>query len=253
MQVEVIRGAEEFSLGEGPVGALLVHGFTGSPQSLRALGEHLAERGLRVSGVRLPGHGTTWQDCNTCNADDWRTAVAEAFDVLAAECDEVWLVGLSFGGSLVLDFARANQDRIAGIVTLAGFVQTKDPRRHLAPILRHVLSSLPGVANDIADPESRELAYDRFPVKAGYWMLRMVDRARAALPHINRPILVMHGRNDHTVLPFNAQLIYDNVASADKELVWLENSYHVITVDVDREQLYDKTFEFIKQRSAHAL
>jgi carboxylesterase len=249
VEIKILEGAEAFSLGEGPVGALLVHGFTGSPQGLRGLGAHLAERGIAVTAPRLPGHGTTWQDLNTRTADEWVESVETAFHAMAAEKDEVFLVGLSFGGGLVLDLAARYPDEVSGIVTLAGMVETKDPRRHLAPVIRKVLKSLPGVGNDIADPQGKEIAYDRLPTSAAYHMLGFLKRAKLGLGAVTAPILVLHGRNDHTVLPFNAEVIHSSVGSTDKELVWLERSFHVITLDHDRDEVFDRTYRFIVEHS----
>src|SRR3954452_4635926 len=86
--VEVMHGAEPFAFpgGDGPdgrTGVLLVHGFTGTPMSMRPWGEHLAAEGFAVSCPLLPGHGTRWQACNTSTHDQWTTAVGEAFDALA--------------------------------------------------------------------------------------------------------------------------------------------------------------------------
>ena len=251
--IEVLEGAEEFSLGDGPVGALLVHGFTGSPQGMRALGEYLAERGVAVAAPRLPGHGTTWQDLNARTADDWVDSVEDAFENLADGRDEVFLVGLSFGAALVLDLAARRPDRVAGVVTLAGFLHTKDPRRFLAPVVRLLVQSLPGVGNDIADPEMREIVYDRVPTRATYWMLRFVRRVRGELHRVRAPLLVMHSRNDHTADPSNADLIYNGVSSEDKDIVWFDRSYHVITVDFDRDDVYERTYRFIKEHSNHGL
>ena len=248
-QIEIIEGAEGYSLGDGPVGALFCHGFTSSPQNMRLLADHLAERDIAIRAPLLPGHGTTWQDLNTKRTEDWIGAAEKAFHDLAAECDEVFLVGLSFGGALALDLAARYPDAITGIVTLAGFVETKDPRRLLAPVIRRVLKSLPSVGNDIADPDLREIVYDRFPTSAAHFMLKQVKRARLGLPAVTAPILVMHGRHDSTVPPFNAQLIHDTVSSTDKELVWLERSKHVITLDHDRAELFDRTYRFIAEHS----
>jgi carboxylesterase len=109
------------------------------------------------------------------------------------------------------------------------------------------------VANDIADPEGHEIAYDRFPTSAGLSMVRFIRRARRHLPNVACPILVMHGRKDHTVEPFNATTIYDSVGSTDKELYWCERSYHVITLDYDRAEVYKRTYEFIEKRSRRTL
>jgi carboxylesterase len=250
---QVLEGAEAFDLGAGPVGALLVHGFTGSPQGLRGVGDYLAARGVMVSAIRLPGHGTTWQDLNTRTADEWIDAVETGFAKISASTDEVFIVALSFGAALALDFAARNPDRVAGVVTFAGLVHTSDPRRFLAPVLSRLVKSLPAVGNDIADPSQREIAYERLPAAGAYHMLRVVKRARAALPQVTAPILVMHGRNDHIVHPRNADIIYNSVGSMDKELVYLERSFHVVTLDYDREELLRRTFEFIQGRSKHAL
>lgn len=245
----ILQGAEEFSLGEGRVGALLVHGFTGSPQGLRGLGEHLAERGVAVEGIRLPGHGTTWQDLNLRRPDEWVAAVEQGFEKVASGRDKVFLVALSFGAALAVDFCARHPDDVAGLVTLAGFVSSKDPRRWLAPVISRVVKTLPGVANDISDPEAREIAYDLLPTTAAYHMLRFLRQARAALPQVACPLLVMHSHNDHTVHPSNARLIFDSVGSTDKELVWVDNSYHVLTLDRDRAEVFERTHAFIEARS----
>ncbi|MDQ4144408.1 MAG: alpha/beta fold hydrolase [Actinomycetota bacterium] len=252
-KIEVLEGADAFTLEGGSTGALLVHGFTGSPQGMLALGQHLNQAGVTVVAPRLPGHGTSWEDLGTRTHEDWSGAVEEAFDDLVARCDEVFVVGLSFGASLSIDLAARRRGRVAGLVLLASYVITKDPRRFFAPAIRFVLQSLPGVANDIADPEMREIAYDRIPTKAAYSMLQFTRRARRALPSVTCPTLIIHSRNDHTAHPDNAQVIYDELGTTDKEIVWLERSYHVITVDLEREQVYERTLAFIKENARHGL
>jgi carboxylesterase len=229
--------------------ALLVHGFTGSPQGLRELGEYLGERGIAVTGIRLPGHGTTWRDLNTKSYTDWVDAVREGCESAGRGRRRVFIVALSFGAALALDFAARNPDRVAGIVTLGGFVQTRDPRRFFAPVVKRMSASIPGIGNDIADPLGAEIAYDRFPTRAGHSMLVFLRRLRPRLREVRCPILIMHGRNDHTVHPDNARLIYDSIASEDKTIVWCERSYHVITLDYDKAMVFERTYEFIKERS----
>ena len=249
MEVKILEGTEGYSLGSGPVGALFCHGFTSSPQNMRLLADHLAERGIAVRAPLLPGHGTSWQDLGTVSATDWVQTVEDAFLALTAECEEVFLVALSFGAALALDIAARYPDRIAGIVTLAGFVASKDPRRFLSPVISRVLRSIPGAGNDIADPELKEIVYDKIPTKAAAQVLKQIKKARLALPAVTAPILIIHGRQDHTVPASNAQLIHDTVGSIDKELVWLERSYHVITLDYERQEVFDRTLRFITERS----
>jgi carboxylesterase len=249
VDIKILEGAEGYTLGQGKVGALFCHGFSSSPQNMRLLAEYLSDRDIKVSAPLLPGHGTTWQDLNTKTDRDWFGTVETAFHELGAECDEVFLVALSFGASLALDVAARYPDKVAGVVTLGGFIASKDPRRFLSGVIRKVIPSVPGVGNDIADPELKEIVYDRVPTNAAYFLLKQLKRARVGLPSVTAPLLVMHGRNDHTVPPSNAQLIYDSVGSTDKELVWLEKSYHVVTLDHDRDVVFDRTFRFISEHS----
>jgi carboxylesterase len=252
-KIAVLEGAEEFRFGDGRVAALLVHGFTGSPQSMRPLGKYLGDKGLAVVGVRLPGHGTTWQDLNTRTAQEWIEAAEEAFHRLGTQKEKVFLVGLSFGSAICLDIAARYPDKVAGVVGLAPFLFTKDPRRFLSPLIRRIAKSVPGVANDIFDPEQRELAYDRFPVGAGHLMLQFAKKVVAELGAVRSPTLLIHSRNDHTAHPSNSQVIHDAISSEDKEIVWLDRSYHVITLDVDRDDVYKRTFRFIDERSKDAV
>ncbi len=250
--LKVLEGAEEFSVGQGPTGVLLVHGFTGSPDSMRPLGDYLADRGIGCVGVRLPGHGTTWQDLGTRRASEWVETVDTAYEKMKTEHDEVFVVGLSFGVALALDLAARRSD-VPGLVSIAGFLLSKDPRRFLAGVISRVLKSVPAVGNDICDPDGRELCYERVPTGAALQVLRFTKSVRESLPEVTCPILVLHSHNDHTAHHENATLIHERVSSTDKQLVWLDHSYHVLTLDYDRQEVYERTYEFIKARSRIAL
>src|SRR5258705_3748450 len=101
----VLPGAEPFDHSGGPVGVLLCHGFTGSPQTLRGWADYLAARGLTVSLPRLPGHGTTWQDLARTGGDDWLAEGDAAFGKLASRCGHVFVFGLSLGDCVALPVA----------------------------------------------------------------------------------------------------------------------------------------------------
>src|SRR6187397_1689683 len=99
-------------------GVLLVHGFRGSPLSLRPLGELLAERGFAVDLPLLPGHGTTWRDMLPTRYEHWRSHVLASVGALRARTERVVLVGLSMGGTLSLDVASGGEASVAGVVTI---------------------------------------------------------------------------------------------------------------------------------------
>ena len=95
----LLPGAEPYDHAGGPVGVLLCHGFTGSPQSLRPWAEYLSEQGLTVSLPRLPGHGTSWQDLARTGWQDWYAEVDVAFGALGRRwCEQIFVFGLSMGG-----------------------------------------------------------------------------------------------------------------------------------------------------------
>src|SRR2546429_3210576 len=94
----VLPGAEPFDHSGGPVGVLLCHGFTGTPQSLRGWADYLAGQGLTVSLPLLPGHGTSWQDMTKTGGDDWVAAVDAAFGTLASPCEQGFVFGFFMGG-----------------------------------------------------------------------------------------------------------------------------------------------------------
>lgn len=247
--VEVLKGCEEFDLGQGSTGALVLHGFTSSPQVVRPLGERLADAGLRALGPRLPGHGTTWQDCNRYAAADWVEMVETFFDRLRDETDKMFIVGFSFGAALALDLAARRAEDVAGLVLISPFLFTTDPKRFLAPALAVAVKSIPGVGNDIAHPTNREVVYDRFPSRSGYAMMRFAKRTKASVPTVRQPILIMHSRTDNTAPPANARYIHDNVGSSDKELVWYDRSRHVLPLDVDADDVAQRTVAFIQKRT----
>ena len=113
----LLPGAEPFEHAGGPVGVLLCHGFTGSPQTLRTWAEHVAGQGCTVSLPRLPGHGTTWQDLARTGWQDWYAEVDAAFGALASWCEQTFVFGLSMGGCLALRLAEPDQ-RLAALGAL---------------------------------------------------------------------------------------------------------------------------------------
>src|SRR5215831_3226916 len=159
----VMPGAEPFFHSGASTAALLCHGFTGNPSSLRPWAEYLAAAGLTVSLPRLPGHGTTWQEMGRTRWEDWYAEVDRAFDELRAATDEIFVMGLSMGGCLALRLAELRGQAISGLVLVNPSVTAETKLFLLAPILKLVVPSLKGVASDIKKAGVTELGYDRVP------------------------------------------------------------------------------------------
>src|SRR6266550_4675865 len=112
MRVRILPGAEEFRFDAGPSGAVLIHGVTGCPASMRPLGEWLAERGVSTIGPRLPGHGTSWEDLDGTTWQDWEREVEDALADLRSRCPDVIVVGLSMGGSMAIHIAAKHAESL---------------------------------------------------------------------------------------------------------------------------------------------
>lgn len=249
----IMPGAEPFEREGGRVGVLLCHGFTGSPQSLRPWGDHLAEHGLSVSCPRLPGHGTRWQDMNDTRWPDWYGEVDRALSALRDRCDEVFVGGLSMGGTLAIRLAEQHGAAVAGLILVNPSLATERWDVKLLPVLSKVLGSRPGVANDIKKPGSREVAYDRLPLKAALSLQELWATTRADLARVEQPILLFRSREDHVVEALSGRLLLAGVGSSDVQERVLEDSYHVATLDNDAPAILSGSVDWISARARRAV
>jgi carboxylesterase len=248
-QVSVMKGAEPWASEGDTTGVLVVHGFTGTPQSVRYWAEGIAADGRTVILPRLPGHGTTPDDMQRTTAAEWVAEAEMGLRGLRERCDRIFVCGLSMGGTITFDLAERFGDVLSGIVTVNASMFTKDPRTKLAPLLGLFPLKLKGIASDIADPAQEELAYRVVPTKAAASMLSYQARVMARLPEVRMPVLLMSSRNDHVVHTTNSPYILEHISSTDKELVWLEKSYHVATLDYDKDLIVERTNRFIKEHT----
>ncbi len=246
--VPVMPGAEPFAaVGGSDVGVLLCHGFTGTPQSLRPWGEHLAVAGLTVSCPCLPGHGTSWQEMNRTRWEDWFGCLHDELARLTARCESVFAFGLSMGGTLALRLAQECGPAVAGLVLVNPSVLTLRKDTVLLPLLCRVVPSFPPVAGDIAKPGVAELAYDRLPLRAAASLVRLWKVVRADLPRVTQPVLLFRSVVDHVVEPVNAAVVIQGIASADVREVVLADSYHVATLDVDAPTIFSGSVDFVRR------
>ena len=241
----LIPGAEPFAHDGGAVGALVLHGFTGSPKSMRPWAEHLADAGLTVRLPRLPGHGSTWRDMAVTRWDDWYAEVDRSFADLRSRCDQVFVMGLSMGGSLSLRLAEQHGDAVAGLVLVNPAVHSENKALALLPVLKHVVPSLKGIGNDIAMPGQDEGCYDRVPLKALDSLTQGWAQVRTDIERVTQPLLLFRSANDHVVEPSNASWILGHVRSRDVEERVLAKSQHVATLDYDAPTIFEGSLELV--------
>ncbi|WP_329584085.1 alpha/beta fold hydrolase [Kitasatospora sp. NBC_01250] len=242
-----LPGAEPYHHRGGPIGVLLCHGFTGSPQSLRPWAEYLAEAGLTVSLPLLPGHGTRWQDLAVTRWEDWYAELNRAFEQLTEECERVFVFGLSMGGGLSLHLAAEHQEKVAGLVLVNPSVRADNPATPLLPVLRHLVPSRPGITGDIALPGAVEIGYDRFPLHAAWSLSRLWHTVQQELVRVGQPVLLLRSPRDHVVSPANSALVLARISSVDVTERLCERSFHVATLDYDAELIFEESLGFVRR------
>ena len=230
---ELMAGAEPMSVPGGPAGALVLHGFTGSPDSMRGVATGLAAVGFTVELPRLPGHGTTVEDMLTTRWSDWSTAAEDAYFDLAGRCESVVVAGLSMGATLTLWLA-ARHPQIAGIACVNPATRPQPPE--VVAMIEAALDggdeTMAGIGSDIAKDGVVEVAYELTPLRPLLSLVDALDELQEDLSRISCPLLLLTSPQDHVVDPGDSDHLAAEV-SGPVTRVSLEQSYHVATQDHD--------------------
>ncbi|MQY15290.1 Thermostable monoacylglycerol lipase [Streptomyces sp. RB5] len=216
---------------------------------MRPWAEYLADRGLTVSLPLLPGHGTRWQDMQLTTWRDWYATVERELRALRETCEQVFVFGLSMGGTLALRLAALHGDAVTGVVVVNPANRLHGFAPKLVPLVRFLLPSTPGIADDIAKEGAHELGYSRTPLHAVHSFTELLKRVDGELPQVTQPLLLLHSRVDHVVSPKDSARVLGRVSSLDVTETVLERSYHVATLDHDAEQIFEDSYAFVRRLS----
>lgn len=243
MKKQIWPEAETLRVGDGTVGVLLCHGFTGCVMSVAPWAHAIAERcDARVVAPRLTGHGTSWQDLATSRWTDWYADVEEAREELVQRCDTIFVGGLSMGGGLALKLAADHP--VAGVMLVNPAIASRNPLLPLSGLLRHVIASQPGIASDIRKAGVEELGYDRLSVAAAWSMTKLWKEVLSGLTQVSAPVISFRSDVDHVVDDSSQEALLRGIPST--EVVPLHDSYHVATLDNDAGLIFDRSVQFIK-------
>lgn len=248
---DVIAGAEPWSHSAGPVGVLVLHGFTGNPSSMRSLADAFAGAGHSVEMPLLPGHGTKVQDMIDTTWADWSSAAEEALDRLAARTTTRFVAGLSMGGSLTC-WLGTRHPELAGLICVNPAIAPTEEMRTLVDAMVEAGDEvMVGIGSDIADPEVTESAYPETPLRP---LLSLFDASAATLadlPRITQPLLLFTSPQDHVVPPSDSDVLAEAV-SGPVERVSCDRSYHVATQDYDKDLIVERSLEFVARHAPPA-
>jgi carboxylesterase len=246
---DVIPGAEPWSSEGGPVGVLVLHGFTGNPSSVRALAEAFAGAGHAVELPLLPGHGTRVEDLLDMRWDDWSGVAEAALGRLAARTETQFVAGLSMGGSLAC-WLGIQHPELAGLICVNPAVApSEDMRAIVAQMVEAGETVMPGIASDIADPDVTESAYPDTPLAPLLSMFEVSAEISGQLDRITQPLLLFTSPEDH-VVPASDSDVLAAAVSGPVERVSCDRSYHVATQDYDRDLINERSLDFVARHSA---
>jgi carboxylesterase len=245
---EILPGAEPMSIAGDATGVLVVHGFTGNPQSMRGLAEAFGAAGFTVELPLLPGHGTELAQMLTTDWSDWSGAIDAAYADLAARTDRVFVAGLSMGGTLSLWLAEQHPE-IAGIVLVNPACPPPGSGAELLAGLQAMVDAgtelMDGIGSDIADPDQGELAYGQTPLRPLISLFSNAEDVASGIGAIECPALLLTSPQDHVVAPEHGDYVAENYGG-ELERVSLERSYHVATLDHDRDLIEERAVAFVQ-------
>lgn len=246
---EIVVDVAPFDLGDRSArrAALCLHGLTGTPYEVRSLGEALAAAGVRAVGPVLPGHDESPAALAALRHTDWLESVREKLRRLRAEHERVVVVGLSLGGLLAL--ALGSEEPVDALAVVGTPLRFRRVVRWGVPVLKYVFPFVKkGQGSDIRDPAARRRhpSFPVMPLRSVHELMPLQRRVEAGLASIRAPILVAHGRLDTTANPVDARTIYERVASPQRRLLILEDSGHVVPVDLGASRLAEAVVELLQ-------
>jgi carboxylesterase len=223
--------------------AVLLHDFGGSPNTLRAWGQALADEGIEVSIPRLPGHGTRWKDLNRTTFDDWLAAAREAVEAASVDRPAVHVLGLGLGATLALALA-AEGAPVAGVVAVNPALTGLRQVRPWDNAWRWLRRSKPAVVDDIRKHGVTNTAYRRTALKAASSLADGGRRTAEVLPRIAVPVRVVTSAEDNVVRVEDGRRVHDAVPGATS--VVAQQSLHVVPLDNDQPLLVEEALAAIR-------
>ncbi|MGH8115917.1 MAG: alpha/beta hydrolase [Rhodanobacteraceae bacterium] len=258
----------DFLLRGGRAGVLLIHGLTGTPAEMRFVGKGLNRAGFTVYGMQLAGHCGSEADLLKTGWRDWARSVREGADRLRREVDHLFVAGLSMGSVLALNLAIERPQWVDGL-GLYGSTLFYDgwtiPRMarlsFMLPLVcglglfkqRRFMESFPygikdervrlRIAGAMLDGQSETAGLPGNPWPSLAEFHKLVWHVRPRLEAVRAPTLLMHAANDDIASVRNARVI-ERAVSGPTQTVLLDDSYHMITVDRERDKVIARSVDF---------
>jgi carboxylesterase len=245
MKNKILPGCEPLMFAGKNTGCLLLHGLSSSPYQLKPLAEFLNKNGYTISAPLLPGHGTSPEDLQQLSWYDWFAHTKEALFDLRKRVKKVFIAGQSMGGALALHLAAHYE--IDGVIALAPGLILKKKLGNIVPFINPFMRFYYKSAGSDIKADVNTLSYNKIPLHSIAQLLQLFKHLRQDLTEIYAPTLIMYSSQDHVVDPQSAKIIYDTIPAKDKRILELKNSYHIISLDLEKEKVFQEIKNFIQQ------
>jgi carboxylesterase len=264
-----------FLKGRNDAAIILAHGMTGSPQEMKFLAEFLNQRGYSVVCPRLAYHGQPIELLKKAKWQEFYQSIRTKYLEMVNGYKFIFVAGLSMGALLALLLGDEFGDKISAVSCLSPtlfydgwntpWYKCFLPLAYITPLKNffYFKEELPyGIKNKHLQQlmhryysktslhntkHLEDYGYPYFPVALFYQLDLLVKYLSKRLQYIKNPVQLIQARNDDITSVKNSQFIYDNIKSREKNLILLDNSYHVITVDEEREKVADNMDVFFKK------
>ncbi len=273
----MIQGRYDIFEKRGEAGVLLAHGITGAPTEMKPLVRKLAAAGFTVACPQLSGHCSTLKELKQTRWTDWYASMEASLRMLRDQCSSVFVSGLSMGALLALKLAADHPGDIDGVATLSatffydGWNVPRLRQRYLLPLLvysplRHFLSYHEPAPYGIKDERIRNIiaavyagdstqmpekyGYSEFPGVTIRETFRLIKIVKRDLGRIEAPLLIVHATEDDMASVENATFLAARVASAEVETFFVDDTYHVLTLDRRRNDVADRVATFFLRHAA---
>ncbi len=259
---------KHIDLVKGEDAVLLIHGLSGSPLEMQFVARTLYKAGFSVRVPRFSKHGfgatgkqEKWQD--------WLDEVSLHFDEMKQKYKTVSVCGLCIGAVLALKLAAEKKEEVASLAlfsTSLYFDGWNIPwYRFLLNIgyftpFRYFYSyreSEPyGIKNEqLRSWISREMGEKstfssltaKIPMTRLFQAEQLIRQTKRALPEIAIPALIIHSLEDDTSTIRSANYVEHHIGSKKVRKVFLDDSYHNITMDNQKTIVAEETVRFIKE------
>ncbi len=212
---------------------------------MRGLAVALADAGLTVEMPLLPGHGTAVEDMVPTRWEDWSGAAEAAYAELAARCESVVVAGLSMGGTLTIWLGERHPE-IAALIVVNPLIVPPDAdfTNGIEALIEGGMETIDGIGSDIALPGSVESAYPQTPLRAALSLFSGAAAVEAELDAVISPILLFTSTQDHVVQPISSDRLAEGVKGPVERII-LDRSFHVATLDYDKDEIEARTVAFV--------